>query len=64
VRGVALRTIRVGNQPVTTRAWLEDFFESLAAVQRGEHTPMVRTPARRERDLEQAKSRLMEAGIA
>jgi hypothetical protein len=35
-RGIVLRTVQIGCSRVTTRRWLSEFFEALAAKSRGE----------------------------
>ena len=60
VRGVKLRTVRVGGSRCTARAWLWEFFEALNDP--APH-PARRTPRRRERDRERARRELQEAGI-
>jgi hypothetical protein len=64
VRGVVLRTVRVGETPCTTENWLREFFEALASERR-EIAPTngVRTPAQRNREITTATKLLSAAGI-
>jgi len=48
----------------TMETWLAQFFAAVDAARRGEApAPSMRTPARREREIESAGRRLAEAGI-
>jgi hypothetical protein len=62
--GVRLRYVKIGRSPYTTREWLLQFFAAVADAQRGEVVaPTVRTPARRERDIDAATAKLAGAGM-
>jgi hypothetical protein len=60
--GRRLRVVRVGGTLCTSEAWLREFFESLAAND-PMPAPTIRTPARRQREVEAAEAELEEAGI-
>jgi hypothetical protein len=63
--GVKLPTADVGSCPCVTESSLRQFFIDVAEAKRGGDVdrPVVRSPARRERDVAAAKKRLQEAGI-
>jgi hypothetical protein len=67
VRGVTLRTRVEGGLRVTTRAWLEEFFDALRAKRDGERAavqqPKARTAAQRQRASEAAGRRLKVKGL-
>ena len=64
IRGVKLRTIRIGQVPSTCDRWTMQFFEELARVG---NKPAIRitgrTPAARERDILRTRRRLAKLGI-
>jgi hypothetical protein len=66
VSGVRLATSHVGGQCCTTETDLREFFRSISAAKCGQPAmpmPVVRTPARREKDISAAKKRLAAVGI-
>ena len=64
VAGVVLQTVRVGGTPCTTESDLRKFFVEVAAAKRGEkQTQIIRTPARRAREIEAARQQLARSGI-
>jgi hypothetical protein len=71
-RGIVLRTTQLGCCRMTTRRWLLEFFEALAAQCRGEPNavptrppalPVSRTPAARRRAIAEADRALAEMGV-
>jgi hypothetical protein len=62
VKGVILESVQVGGTRCTSRQALSRFFQRLTS---GTTTasPMIRTPARRERDLKNAMKELEAAGV-
>jgi hypothetical protein len=51
---------------MTTRRWLDEFFEQLTAEKSGQSpppAPTIRTAARRRREIERAKRELAAIGI-
>ena len=58
VRGVRLKTVKVGRRRCTTRAWLLEFFEQLALVDRP--APPIMQPAQMRRQAEIAARRARE----
>ena len=64
VAGVKLVTVSAGGTLCTSENNLKEFFAAVAqARQSGTPAPMIRTPARREKDVARARSRLAAAGI-
>lgn len=72
---VRLKTVRFGYNVYTTRDWLQQFAEAVdeacakSDVQpitrtRSSRNPRLRLPSRRQRDIQRAKKRLQDAGIA
>ena len=60
IRGIKLRSAKVGGSPVTTEAWMREFFQALASPSE-EQTH--RTPARRINATDSAMRELSAAGI-
>jgi hypothetical protein len=65
LRGVYLKHRRIGHRCVTTREWLDEFFEALASAEPPSRepapkpsVPRQRTPKQRQRDIEQAERRM------
>lgn len=65
LRGCRLRVTAVGGRLHTSREWLRDFFDAVAAARglaASDPPPPPRTPARRERDVARAAADLERAG--
>lgn len=65
LRGVRLRVTAVGGRLHTSREWLRDFFDGVAAARglaASDPPPPPRTPARREREVAQAAAACEAAG--
>ena len=60
VRGVRLRTSRLGGRRVTTAAWVAEFIERLSDPTLPPDAP---APTQRRRSIEQAAARLAAAGF-
>jgi hypothetical protein len=66
VRGVHLRTVRVGACPATTRQWLFDFFAAVDKARRlgkGPTAPLPRSTGQRRRSSERAGRELVKRGF-
>lgn len=65
VKGVKLRTTRVGSRVYVSREQLEDFQAAVAAAYNGESPPKsaTRTIKQRQRDIAKAEKTLRDAGI-
>ena len=62
--GVKLKVTYVGASPVTTEAWIREFFDSVAQARlTGQHAPSIRTPTQRARDIAAAERELAGKGI-
>jgi hypothetical protein len=61
VKGIRLRCVAVGGSKCTTEPWLREFFQAVADADRT--APTMRTPARRQREIEAAEKRLAAAGV-
>jgi hypothetical protein len=64
VKGVILRTARMGSMWCTTEEWLKEFFEDSAAPNNPAERPSIRTPTRRAREIARTQERLVRAGFS
>lgn len=63
LRGVRLRTAKIGGHTCTTQAWVREFFEMLSADRDVPTAPPRRTPTQRQRAATRARRELRSAGI-